>query len=456
MRTFLVALVLISAAFHSTDGSAAEALPTPKSDAMQTERAAISEIKQALARFAQERNEIRITNDKLQDQRWLLLIYAGAMTLLAGWLGLRLLARPQPVAETTKETDPFQADDGTAVTTRRKNATITIRNGATQEAEVTERVQTRRYFNRNDTATLTKRTEAVAQTRRTTNRNERRTETHVALATRDPTPTPMPMLLPTEQLRERQTEPVSTSLPTEKRPATLRVEQRSDRLEQVALKPGTAATVRATTHQAFTLIEVMISVAVLATVLMAAFSGTYTLRQVQRANQEQSQVEELAASMAERVMGANWDWLGRSRPDEPGVYHKKGAWSWHRREKSQIYPSTDQRYLAENASNPDHDLLAVGLLQQKTGIQDLKVYLEYYRAAALDEVFNAGNGDAPFQRWQAMQNDPILMRDYILPESELVMDLREETKAVVVRVLITWSGYLGGERRHELVFARRK
>jgi prepilin-type N-terminal cleavage/methylation domain-containing protein len=453
MRTFLVVLVLLTGAFFPPSGSAAEALPVAKSETIPAERAANSELKQALARLAEERNEIRVANDKLQDQRWLLIIYAGVMTLLAGWLGLRLLARPQTTSETTNDTEAFPADDGTAVTTRRKNATITIRNGATQEAEVTERVQTRRYFNRGDTATLVKRTEPVAQAPRTTTRIERRTETHVAPATRDPTPTPMPQVVPIEQPSERRKE--TSSFPTESRPATVRVEHRSDRLEQVALKPGTAVTAR-TTRKAFTLIEVMISVAVLATVLMAAFSGTYTLRQVQRANQEQSQVEELAANLAERIMGANWDWLGRYRPNEPGIDHRKGAWSWHRRENSQTYSASDQRFLAENATNPDHDLVTVGILQQKTGIPGLKVYLEYYHAAALDEVFTAGSGEAPYARWQAMQNDPALVRDYILPESEQAMDLREETKAVVVRILVTWHGYLGSDRRHELIFARRK
>lgn len=465
MRTPLAVLLLISALHFPGGGSAADTVPSPTIEAAPTERAANAEIKQALARFAQERNEIGAANEKLRDQRWLLAIYAGVMTLIAGWLGLRLLSRPRISKEGVEDagTVAVAADGGTATATRRRNATITIRNGATQQAEVVERVETRRYFNRgdtatlakrSDTATLAKRSDTATPTPRTGTRTERRTETHTAPETSDPTPMPTPMA-PVKP-SARRTESPPSSLPSEMRPATVRVEHRSDRLEQVPLKPGTGAIGRTTTRKAFTLIEVMISVAVLATVLMAAFSGSYTLRQVQRASQEQTQVEELAASVAERIMGANWDWLGRNRPNDGGIDYRKGAWSWHRRENSQTYTGVNARFLTEDAANPDNDLVAVGLLQQKTGIRDLKLYLEYYHASALDEVFNAGNGQAPHDRWQAMQRDPVVMREYILPESEQAMDLREETKAVVVRILITWDSYLGGARRHELVFARRK
>ena len=172
---------------------------------------------------------------------------------------------------------------------------------------------------------------------------------------------------------------------SEARP-TVRIERRSDGLDQAGIARGTGAVTRT---KAFSLLEVMISVAVLATVLMAVMSSSYTLRQVQRSAKEQSQVEELTANLAERIMGANWEWIGRDRPNEvvngTTINYKKGAWSWHRREQRWTGPSSARVPLTPlPVNNPlredpvsgqttladDDNLVKVGLLKenQKTGL----------------------------------------------------------------------------------------
>ena len=380
----------------------------------QSDKAATMEMKQALVRFAQERNELKTANEALQNQSWLLIIYSVTMSLLSGWLGLRMLAEPTSVKRENGNTDSFSAN--TTNTVGRKNATITVRNGTTQQPEVVEHVQTRKLFNRSDTA-------------------------------------------------------------SEARP-TVRVERSSDGLDQVGITRGTGAVTRT---KAFSLLEVMISVAVLATVLMAVMSSSYSLRQVQRSTKEQSQVEELTANLAERIMGANWDWIGRERPDETvngtTISYKKGAWSWHRREQRWETKSSARVLIAPGpVNNPlreeplsgqttlaeDDDLVKVGLLKEKTGIENLRVFVEYYRSSLLEDVFNATTGQAPSDKWRqyapaGISDETVqVFDDNIYPQDENVMNLRNDAKAIIVRIVVTWKGTAGGERRHELVFARRK
>ena len=398
------------------------------------DKAATMEMKQALVLFAQERNELKAANELLQNQSWLLIFYSVAMSLLCGWFGLRMLAEPMPVKNLNGNTDSFSTNKSSAdaaSTGERKNATITVRNGFTQQPEVAENVQTRKLFNRSHTG-------------------------------------------------------------SEARP-TVRIEQRSDSLDQAGITRGTGAVTRT---KAFSLLEVMISIAVLATVLMAVMSSSYTLRQVQRSAKEQSQVEELTANLAERIMGANWDWIGRNRPDETvngtTISYKKGAWSWHRREPRWTGPSSARVPLTPlPVNNPlreepmsgqttladDDNLVKVGLLKEndktgtekvkdKTGIENLSVFVEYYRSSLLEDVFKATTGEAPSNMWrqyapagisdQTVQviDDNISPR--IFPEAADVMNLRNEAKAIIVRIVVTWTATTGGERRHELVFARRK
>ena len=412
---FLLAMLLVGVAslplaaatakVATTQGAAAPELNPAE---VSPDKAATMEIKQTLVRFAQERNELKAANELLQNQSWLLIIYSVVMSLLSGWLGLRMLAEPTPMKRQNGNTDSFSAN--TTNTIGRKNATITVRNGTTQQPEVVE--QTRKLFNRNDTG-------------------------------------------------------------SEARPTV-----RLDRLEQVVVKSGTGAVTRT---KAFSLLEVMISVAVLATVLMAVMSSSYTLRQVQRSAKEQSQVEELTANLGERIMGANWDWIGRERLDETvngtTISYKKGAWSWHRREQRWKGSSSARELITPGpVNNPlreeplsgqttlaaDDNLVSVGLLEEKTGIENLSVFVEYYRSSLLEAVFNATTGQAPSDKWRqyapaGISDETVqVFDDNIYPQDENVMNLRNDAKAIIVRIVVTWKSTIGGERRHELVFARRK
>jgi prepilin-type N-terminal cleavage/methylation domain-containing protein len=205
----------------------------------------------------------------------------------------------------------------------------------------------------------------------------------------------------------------------------------------------------------FSLLEVMISLAVLATVSSALISGLYTLDMSKRASKEASQVQELAHSLAERVLGAQWDWLGKDRPDDASGAQLRGAWSWHRRANPRqpgVLPLNPP--MTQEAAEPENNLITQKLLGQKTGIDGLKVYLEYYRMSALEQQLVASD---PYATWKAIAVPTDLSAEpFIYPESPAEFDLAQTSDALVVRIYVLWNSVLGGTRQHEVILSRRK
>lgn len=240
---FLLLVALVSGSVFCV-GSAAEptTAPAPAPGKPVDDRSLLArETKQYLAKMTEERNELRQANETYATRQGLLVGYSLVMTVLAGWLMMRALTRRTlPATSGKAETDAFSASEArqdTAVTVR-KNATITIRNGSTQKAEVTDQVQTRRAFARTDTGSHHRKT----------------TATFSAPPARTPTPakpasviapeldpaTPVQVPIPTATTKR------TTGTGTTQRP-TVRVEQQaSDRLApiDVGVKPGTTRTHR--------------------------------------------------------------------------------------------------------------------------------------------------------------------------------------------------------------------
>ena len=208
-------------------------------------------------------------------------------------------------------------------------------------------------------------------------------------------------------------------------------------------------------RQATTVVEVMIALTVLSLLLSALASSWFTLRSVQKLTQEDNKVHELAQTISERIIGANWDWLGRDRPDEVKFvtvkddptdptfsrsvavvewYWRRYAWSWHRREfprttgeKIRLPPLTDHdwttadyaRFRADTTApmTPDdvervdttipldqrvnpHNLIDLGLLDGPSGLPNLQIYVEYYRASLLDSLFTQKLEDDTVPYWK--------------------------------------------------------
>jgi hypothetical protein len=179
-------------------------------------------------------------------------------------------------------------------------------------------------------------------------------------------------------------------------------------------------------------------------------------------------------------------------------YWRRYAWSWHRREfprtagaRIRLPPLTDRDWTAADYAsfrndpnapmtledvdridtsipadqrvNP-HNLIDLGLLDGPTGLPNLQIYVEYYRAGVLDALFTQTNQSDIPPYWKSVaagEGDP----DLLFPESpfaaddpELQMNPADNSaamQAMVVRIIVTW-GDTPKARRHELVVARRK
>ncbi len=177
----------------------------------------------------------------------------------------------------------------------------------------------------------------------------------------------------------------------------------------------------------------MICVVIMATALVALLGNMYPLHMAHEANREKSKAMEVVAAMAERLQGAQWHSLGGS--DQP--------WSWHRRENPD--PSSGNPPLREDSPDPDHNLIEQGIINQRTGLEELELHLEYMKMD-LAEVLNSQHS------WNRHRDEAT----YILPEDPDVLDLQEEEEAIIFRILVTWRSRDGGSRRHEVVMARRK
>jgi prepilin-type N-terminal cleavage/methylation domain-containing protein len=221
----------------------------------------------------------------------------------------------------------------------------------------------------------------------------------------------------------------------------------------------------------FSMLEVMISVAIMSTALAMVGGLMYTLHQGRSAIDEEIKVQAIAHIITERLQGSQWDDLGRDIADYPN----RNSWSWHRRATKQlaILPSMDPTVtppMQDNAPRAVDDLVKSGILSEPSGVRELKVYLEYYQMKLIDQMsitMSAVPTPDPRKVWTAAVGDPIQGLspsdankndlEIFLPEDPTRIDLSVLAPAVVMRVLISWESAVGGTTRwHEVVIARRK
>lgn len=221
----------------------------------------------------------------------------------------------------------------------------------------------------------------------------------------------------------------------------------------------------------FSILEVVIAIAILATALSAAGGIIYTMHISRSALQEEVKVQALAQSIIERLQGAQWDGLG-----------KTGApWSWHRRATRQLVYAQVGVPMEENAALPENDLVALGIVPEYTdasgavikgsGVRGLRVYLEYYQIKLVDTLAAAMKANPtmnPRNVWLNEVGNPTLPvpespkgagandSAIFLTEDPAVFDLSKLDPAVIMRVVIRWESSDGGIRWHEVMVARRK
>lgn len=251
-------------------------------------------------------------------------------------------------------------------------------------------------------------------------------------------------------------------------------------------RPGKPVSPGIPSCRGMSLIEVMISIAILATVLTVLAANVSTLSVVRQLAKEEAIVQELLTSLVERVQGESLSNLGSRNTNQSHL----NAWSWHRRMTPRWPetgvdavnpPMTEETPAAPvpalaNATNvlpftnyllPVYDgavpprLISPGLLSQRSGIKNLKVYLEYYRQDVM--LVSLLNATEPHKSWKEItsssgsysgQNSLIYSDDLDGDTPLNLADVKDD--AVLIRVVVTWSARDGGNRTRELTLARRQ
>lgn len=400
------------------------------------------ELRDALAVTVIERNVLATQRDALAQQRWLILVYAAITSLIAAWF-IRAYLRKNTVVRTP------QVDSLTTKQAKTANATITIRNADTQQPEIIGRVTTRKLF-RYRTQPFTP-APAVARPTPQVAKDQHSTVVMRPLPARPVVRIATPVVPASETTSVMRRRPeVRDYTPTEAIPIANQIGHKSSILLPVQVNDADETTnVRIArrdgqvlARQGLSLLEVMISLAILATVLASVSGGIFALSTAKRASNEDVIVSGLMHMWAERMMGADWEWLGRDRTDDATL---QGAWSWQRPEsKGPLLPG-DHPPMLEGAPDPLNSATVQILGDTQSGVEGLRLHLEYYRPMALELCFTPVDGAAAATTWADTRNA------YRLTPP---IDLRQHADAVVVRLVVAWTSQYGGERQRELVFAR--
>lgn len=411
-----------------------------------------TDLRDALARTVIERNTITQRNDLLENQRWLLVAYGVLMTLAVGWLvRVRLLQGQGNSSGSTREVKVLIPSHA--------NAVITVRNPETQREEVTARVATRRLFNQTTTSTVaatsfpsTKRAKPIPKTAKPNPpQNLAGTSVLIRKVVLPPAATPVPEPTPEPASSEYSpTEIAKPSAHTDTPSRSVIVDEFAD-LDDLAEAPVEDSPhtrlVRgkhpSPSRSGLSLIEIMISLAILATVLASVSAGIFTLSQSKQSLNEELAVSDVLRLWSERLMGAEWDWLGRDRIDDP----VRGAWSWQRPEiGAAVLLPGDHPPLTETVATATNNLSKLLLSDSPSGVRGLRLFLEYYRPEILDAGLLTQPG-AVGDQWSHLRDTFRLTPP---------IDLRVQQQAVVIRVLARWQTTGGTDRERELLFARRK
>ncbi len=408
-----------------------------------------SDLRQALAHTVIERNRINQQFESAQNQRWLILGYAALVTLVAAWLVRLRLTQGK-----TQKTETVVTE---VALPGRANALITVRNSETQREVVTGRVTTRHKFGLQTTRMMPVTTRAVP--RPTTSPKPATAEkvtTVVAQRILQSTPPATPVAAATTSVMRRTT--TSEYTPTDAangkdktgtaRPMIVAEFSDLDALAETPVEDGAHTRQmrrnQTVTRAGLSLLEIIIALSILATVLASVSGGIFVLTNSKQAMNEDLAVSDLMRLWSERLMGADWDWLGRQRLDDT----MEGAWSWQRPEveAAALLPG-DHPPLSEIAPISTNNAATLLLSGSTSGVNDLQLFLEYYRPAVMDACLVSPVGSTA-DHW-ALNRGAYRLTPPI--------DLRQQqSQAVVIRIVAHWRTLGGGKRHSELLFARRK
>jgi prepilin-type N-terminal cleavage/methylation domain-containing protein len=205
-----------------------------------------------------------------------------------------------------------------------------------------------------------------------------------------------------------------------------------------ASPPGSAA---------FTLVEVMIAVAVMCIGMFGVLSMIPTLSKTREGALDLVTIRQMATTVAERIQGTAWKDLAGSRVDQTSGTFNYNAWSLprYRDATTPVNPP-----LTETATDPNHNLITAGIIKGRSGIPDVKIYLEYYNG----NIIGAASTRAQFY---AAITGTTGVNNRMLSFADDTDTSASGTPSTMVRIIITWREQNGTPTgTHEIFVARKQ
>jgi len=282
-------------------------------------------------------------------------------------------------------------------------------------------------------------------------------------------------------------------------------------VDRYRYEPHAGASPHGAGRRGFSLLEVVIAMAIMSVALFAAAGNIMSLNQAHAAQREEAAVQVIANQIIERIMGATFAQLGQSIA--PTIQADQNAWSWQRRATplpaaaaiafGQVtggiaWTTPVNPPMAEYGSAAQYatqDLVQLGIEGSQSGISNLRVYVEYYSMNIMNDLLAyqiaaiASPAAAMTQRtaWMAEVGNiyatdpttstptfptsciptPYLGANIFFPESatgtlstqinllQPAVPTTSQNDAVLVRVLVFWVSQAKGERWHEVWVVRR-
>lgn len=199
----------------------------------------------------------------------------------------------------------------------------------------------------------------------------------------------------------------------------------------------------------FTLVEVMIAVAVLAVGMFGVLSMIPTLSSARTLAVEMVIARQIADTLAERIQGAAWRELGGARTT-PGTFNTN-SWSLPRY-RSSVSPLNPP--MTEDDADPNHNLITNGIVVQRTGVPNLKVYVEYYTGLIMNDPVASKRATDRSSWYNAISGSTGIGNRMTTFNGTAADGIAPST---IVRIIVTWREQNGAPiNSHEIFTARRE
>ncbi len=225
---------------------------------------------------------------------------------------------------------------------------------------------------------------------------------------------------------------------------------------------------------AMSLIEVMVAMTILAVGILGIMSGISTIESVNRESQRQQSTQDVMLAIKTRLENCPWsDLRSASAPWSYGRYVAENAVNvirpLARRTYDQAVPMTEDATMGENCLLPrtrDGSQEGLGILSAPSGLENLRVYVEWYRGNSydVDGSGEIGTGEEGFFSNPGLSlAEEVLSGVSVAPAERVFLpylehgrpsELMDQQTGLLIRIVVLWGSSSGASRRETIISRR--